>query len=412
MKTIVVGAGAIGLSCAYELSELGHDVTVVDAGPIGAEASAGNAGWVTPFLSTPRAAPGAVRDAVKSFTSTEGPARMRPHVEPGFATWIARFLQASTKKNSAKRTAALQALSREACAGFDALADRGVDFDEYRDGLGVVFKQSQNLEHYEALATRMRSLGYIGEITTYRGADAVGFDPAIHPGVAGVLHLESERHVRPETLCQGLAKSLQANGGAVLEHDAVTAITSGGGRWKVTTESGHEHLADHVVVAAGFPTRKLLRPLGITVPLEAAKGTSMTAFGAGTAPSHPLKLYENMVACSPFGNAVRLSGTFDIGARDHRLNTKRLDMVVRQGLTFLKDWHPTDIEVQWVGHRPTTVDDTPIIGPVAGHDGLYLATGHGTLGITLGPITGALAAREIVRGETQPLLEPFRLSRF
>jgi D-amino-acid dehydrogenase len=148
------------------------------------------------------------------------------------------------------------------------------------------------------------------------------------------------------------------------------------------------------------------------VPLEAAKGTSMTAFGEGTAPTHPLKLYENMVACSPFGNAVRLSGTFDIGNRDFTLNRKRLDMVVRQGCSFLEDWRPTDVEIEWVGHRPTAADDLPIIGPVPGRSGLYLATGHGTLGVTLGPVTGALAAKEIARHGQQQLLEPFRLTRF
>jgi D-amino-acid dehydrogenase len=52
MSVTVIGAGVVGLSCAYELSELGQQVTVIDSGAVGAAASAGNAGWVTPFLST------------------------------------------------------------------------------------------------------------------------------------------------------------------------------------------------------------------------------------------------------------------------------------------------------------------------------------------------------------------------
>nr|AIU93756.1 hypothetical protein LRS1606.322 [Rhodococcus sp. NS1] len=413
MRTTVIGAGVIGLSCAYELSELGHTVTVIDADAAGAAASAGNAGWVTPFLSTPRAAPGAVRDAVRSFTSTEGPARMRPHPELGFADWITKFLRASTKKGNRKSTAALQEFARDAHAHFDALLDRGVSFDQYTDGLAVVFKDEQNLRHYEQTVTTMRSLGYVGSVRVYRGEETRAFDPALHPDIAGALHLETERHVRPETLCQGLAKAIENNGGEVVEHDAVDRITERPARqWSVTTASGRTVVSDNLVVAAGFPTRTLLAPLGVKVPLEAAKGTSMTARGEGTAPSHPLKLYENMVACSPFGNAVRLSGTFDIGNRDFTLNHKRLDMVVRQGLSYLADWHPTNLDVEWVGHRPTSADDLPIIGPVPGRTGLYVATGHGTLGVTLGPVTGALAAREIAHGQTQPQLEPFRLTRF
>ncbi|MDL9938648.1 FAD-binding oxidoreductase [Gordonia sp. ABSL1-1] len=413
MKTTVVGAGVVGLACAYELSELGHDVTVVDAGAVGAQASAGNAGWITPFLSTPRAAPGAVRDAFASFTSREGPARMQPHLEPGFAAWILSFLRASSRKRNAAGTAALQEFSRGALDHFDALLDRGVSFDQYTDGLGVVFKQERNLEHYEQLAGRMRSLGYQGGLSVYRGDDVRAFEPALHRDIAGVLHLETERHVRPETLTQGLAKSLVANGGTVVEHDRVTTIRRDSNRgWLVATESGRDLRSDQVVVAAAYPTRELLRPLGIKVPLEAAKGTSMTAFGTGVAPTHPLKLYENMVACSPFGNSVRLSGTFDIGVRNHELNHKRLATVIRQGLSYLDNWRPTDVEVKWVGHRPTTVDDLPVIGPADGQDGLYVATGHGTLGVTLGPITGALAAREIAQGAPCKELEPFRLNRF
>ncbi|MFE3281227.1 NAD(P)/FAD-dependent oxidoreductase [Nocardia sp. NPDC059239] len=412
MNIVVIGAGIIGLSCGYELSEFGHDVTVVDAGVAGAGGSAGNAGWITPFLSSPRAAPGAVRDAVRSFTSTDGPARMRPHPELGFATWVINFLRASSKARSSRATASLQAFSRNAIGHFDSLADRGVAFEQYTNGLAVVFKERQNLDHYQQLAAKKRSLGYDGGITVYRGADVAAFDPAIRRGVAGVMHLESERHVRPETLTAGLAKAIVANGGTILEHERVVELAPGPQKWTVVTSENRSLIADHVVVAAGYPSRALLRPLGISIPVEASKGTSMTARGEGVTPSHPLKLYENMVACSPFGNAVRLSGTFDIGRRDTTLNRKRLDMIVRQGLGYLEDWRPTEIDIEWVGHRSTTVDDLPIIGPVPGQRGLYLATGHGTLGVTLGPLTGALAAREIAHQQEQQALEPFRLTRF
>lgn len=411
MKTTVIGAGVVGLSCGFELSQLDHYVTVIDAGAVGAGASAGNAGWVTPFLCTPRAAPGTVADALRSFASRQGPARVRPHLELGFAAWVVQFLRASTTRRNASGTAALQQLSRRVHWSFDRLEERGVSFERHTDGLAVVFKEATNLARYEQLVPHMRALGYVGDAQVYRGPDAAAFDPAIRSDVAGMLHLRTERHVRPETLTQGLAKSLQANGGRVIEHEAVQDIGTGE-RWVVRTDSGREVVSDNVVLAAGYRTRRLLAPLGVSVPIEVAKGTSMTATGEGTAPSQPLKLYEKMIACSPFHNAVRLSGTYDLGARNKIVNSKRLDMVVRQGLSYLQSWRPTNIEAKWVGHRPTTVDDLPVVGPVPGKAGLYLATGHGTLGVTLGPITGALAAYEIAHGDEEPLLKPFRLTRF
>lgn len=413
MTIVVIGAGVIGLACAYELSDLGLEVTVLDAGAVGAGASAGNAGWITPFLSVPRAAPGAVRDAVRSLFSSAAPARLRPHLEWDFASWVMRFLRACSKRRSSRATAALQALARHAHEHVDSLLERGVTFEHHTEGLAVVFKRAANLQQFRRLTDRMRSLGYVGEIEVHRGQDIVAFDPALRPDLAGVVHLVSERHVRPETLTAGLAKALAANGGAVIEHDAAVRLQSRpGGKWTVDTSEGRQLEADQVVVAAGYASRALLKPLGVPVPLEAAKGTSMTAYGRGTAPSHPLKLYESMVACSPFGGAVRLSGTFDIGRRDFELDRKRLDTVVREGLSYLKTWRPTEIDVEWIGHRPTTADDLPVIGPVPTHEGLYLATGHGTLGVTLGPVTGALAAREIAQRTEHALLTPFRLDRF
>lgn len=413
MKITVVGAGVVGLSCAFELQYEGHEVTVVDAGTAGAAASAGNAGWVTPFLSTPRAAPGAFRDALKSFTNFEGPARMRPHLEVGFASWALRFLRASAKNRSARAKAALQDFSRQAVTHFDSLEERGVEFEQYKDGLAVAFKDEKNLEEYLEVVKLTRSLGYTGDVSIHRDRQVHEFDPALSDQLAGVIHLESERHVRPEDLCSALGKAIINGGGALVEQDPVLELErSTAGTWTTRTQKGRMITTDRVVVAAGFQSRDLLKCLGINVPLEAAKGTSMTARGEGIAPSHPLKLYENMVACSPFGDAVRLSGTFDVGARDDALNRRRLDMVVRQGLTYLQDWRPTEVEVEWVGHRPTSADDLPIIGAVPEQPGLYLATGHGTLGVTLGPLTGALVAREIISGEEKTSLTPFRLARF
>lgn len=414
MRTTVIGAGVIGLSCAFELVERGHTVTIVDSGRAGAGSSAGNAGWVTPVLATPRANPSVIVDAARSVFSADGPARVRPHAEIGFARWTAGFLRASTARRNAAATAALQRLCTQVMPAYDALADRGVEFEMHTDGLAVVFKQHQNLEHFGHTVTRMRQYGYTGSaVVRYEGRDIRDFEPALADGVAGVLHVVSERHVRPETLTAALAQAVSERGGEIIEGDRVERLRqNGSGAWSVLTRSGREIVSDHLVVAAGYAAGALVQRIGVRLPLEAAKGTSLTAVGRGTIPKHPMKLYENMVACSPFGNTVRLSGTFDLGARDNHVDSGRLDMVVRHGLSYLRDWAPEQIEMSWVGHRPTTADDLPAIGPIPGRRGLYIATGHGTLGVTLGPLTGRLVADEICAGLTHAELAPLRPTRF
>ncbi|MFE3002591.1 NAD(P)/FAD-dependent oxidoreductase [Nocardia sp. NPDC059246] len=417
MKITVIGAGVVGLCTAFELAERGAEVTVVDAGAAGRGASAGNAGWITPFLSTPRAAPGVVGDAARNLLRPGGPARIHPHPTASFLSWTAGFLRASRPGPNQHATKALQRLAATAVGAVDALAERGVAFEHHRDGLAVVALTDATLTAYQLLHSRMTDYGYTGTACLVRGRDVREFDPAIREGVAGVLHLVDERHVRPESLGAGLVAALQVRGVVVKERSAVSriraSVTGGTAReWVVTLADGAEIVSGAVVVAAAYSSRSLLRSLGVDLPMEVARGTSLTAVGEGTAPRHPLKLAEHMVACSPFDSAVRLSGTFDLGARSTRLSRRRLDAVISGGLRYLHDWRPTTVESQWVGHRPTSPDDLPVIGAVPGHPGLFVNTGHGTLGITLGPTSGALLADEIISSRCQDLLAPFRITRF
>jgi D-amino-acid dehydrogenase len=415
-RVTVVGAGVVGASCAFELAERGVEVTIIDAGQVGGGASEGNAGWIVPFLSTPRAAPGAVGDAARSMIRRDGPGRVRPHLELGFFTWILRFLRASRPAQNRKGAMALQRLASSAIASIDRLADLGVSFEEHRDGLAVVALRSSTIDQYVRLIDTMSALGYQGASTILRGSEVREFDPAIHRDAVGVVHLHTERHVRPETLTAGLVEAAKARGAKLYEHQPVHRITSSGSGWLVEAGDGLLLESDQVVVAAGWESRKLLADVGVSVPLEAARGTSLTVRGTGLAPRHPLKLAESMVACSPFDGGLRLSGTFDVGARGTTVNEDRLRRaVVSQGLRYLDDWRPDSADIErrgWVGHRPMTPDDLPVIGPVPGRPGLYTSTGHGTLGVTLGPATGRLVAEEIVNGVPQHVLAPFRITRF
>jgi D-amino-acid dehydrogenase len=412
VKTIVIGGGVVGLSCAYELAARDVAVTVLDAGQVGDGASAGNAGWVTSFLSAPRAAPGAVGDALRGMLRTGGPARVHPHLDVEFLSWVARFLRASRPAAHHRGAAALRALAEGASNGFDELAERGVAFARYRAGLAIVAKTEKSYQVYRRLAKAKAGAGFRSEIRGFRGAEIPAFDPAIRRDVYGVLHIVDDWHVRPETVTRGLARALRTGGSLIRESSTAHRILRRGRHWVVETNDGADYTADSVLVTAGFGTRCLLKRMDINLPLEAARGTSLTAYGDGSVPAHPLKLSEDMVACSPFCTAVRLSGAFDVGSRGIGLDRRRLGAIVERGLSYLHDWRPTHVESRWVGHRPMAPDDLPVIGGVPGRGGLYVATGHGTLGMTLGPVTGRLVALEMTGHATEAVLEPFRPHRF
>jgi D-amino-acid dehydrogenase len=125
-----------------------------------------------------------------------------------------------------------------------------------------------------------------------------------------------------------------------------------------------------------------------------------------------MKLAEPNVACSPFQDAVRISGIFELGGRDLSVNRRLLDGVLRSASVFLRDWVVEEQRFEWAGMRPTTPDDLPLIGAVPGFEHLYVATGHGMLGVTLAPATGVALAPLVLEDRIVPELEPFRLDRF
>jgi D-amino-acid dehydrogenase len=202
--------------------------------------------------------------------------------------------------------------------------------------------------------------------------------------------------VRPESVSNGLAEWLRANGSKVEENTAVSDLD--------------ELDADAVIVAAGAWSGDLLGESRF--PMEAAKGYSITAKSSGTLPHHALYLSEGKVGTSTFGESLRIAGIFDLTGIDETLKRKRIDAIVRSAAAFLEDWEPEEIELEWAGLRPYPSDGLPVIGPVAGREGLYVATGHGRMGITLGPITGKLLAHVVLEGAQPPALEAFRIERF
>lgn len=79
---------------------------------------------------------------------------------------------------------------------------------------------------------------------------------------------------------------------------------------------------------------------------------------------------------------------------------------------YLRDWQPVEDGVAIAGMRPVTPDSLPVIGGVPGHDGLFTATGHGTLGLTLAPATAAALVPPVLHGVPAPELAPFAVERF
>ena len=411
MQVAVVGGGVIGLCVARSLQRRGAEVTVIDRGRCGAATSAGNAGWVTPGLSAPIPAPGVVRQALRWMLDSESPFLIRPRLDPGLISWGLAFTRASSPRRYREGLRAALDFARTTPAVFDELRADGVEFEMHEDGLLFLVRDERKLDEWVRMYEELAELGFDGRVERFDRAGVRELEPAVGDAVAAGLLARVERHVRPESLSAGLRARLRAGGARIEEQAEVTAIERAGASWQVRTPGG-SLAADRVVVAAGIWTSRLLAPLGVRAPMQAAKGYSVTAPAGDPSPRHPLYLTEAKIGVSPFAGELRLAGTLELAGLDLSLNRRRIDAVVRNANRYIRFDPPADARAEWAGLRPVAPDGLPIVGPVPGRDGLYVATGHAMMGITLGPATGEALAPLVLENRLSPELRPLGLERF
>ncbi len=410
-RVAVVGAGVVGLACARELRRRGADVVVIERGSVGGGVSRGNTGWVSPSFTYPLPAPGMVREGLRQLVTGGEAFVLRPSLDPAFVRWLWSFRRSCSPARFDAGVRALLALNRRTLELFDAYRDGGVAFEMHTAGLVVAARTPGGLDLYRRIFRRLRELGYDGGAIDELDATALAaLEPALDRGaVAAGLHARVDRFVRPEELTAGLAERLRADGVEVREGSELRALERRNGRWALQTVPGDPVTADRVVIAAGLPTAPLLRRLGVRVPLMGARGYSVTLAGRGTPPRHALYLAEAKLGLSPFDGGVRIAGVFELGAKKDEPEPGVGERLLAAARPYLAGWRPDpDAPVEaWAGLRPATPDGLPLIGALPGLDGLYLATGHGMLGVTLAPATAELLAPLVLEGRAAPELAPF-----
>jgi D-amino-acid dehydrogenase len=408
-RVVVVGGGVVGLACAWELRRGGASVVVLERGAVGGGVSQGNTGWVCPSFTYPLPAPGMVREGLRQLVTGGDAFVLRPRLDPAFVRWLWSFRRNCSQTRFDRGVRALLALNERTLALFDAYREAGVSFEMHSAGLVLAARTHDGLDFYRTIFERLRQLGYEGAIDELDAAALASLEPALDPTrLVGGLHATVDRFVRPEQLTAGLAASLRADGVEIREGCALTRIARQNGAFALETSDGREP-ADRVVVSAGLSTTPLLRRLGARVPLVGARGYSVTIAGRGTPPRHALYLAEAKLGLSPFVGGVRIAGVFELGARDAEAPRDAGARLLAAARPYLTGWRPeADACVQaWAGLRPSTPDGLPLIGALPGLDGVYVASGHGMLGVTLAPATAALLAPLVLEDRAAPELAPF-----
>ncbi|WP_185564696.1 FAD-binding oxidoreductase [Rhodococcus sp. KBW08] len=412
MSTVVIGGGVIGLNIAWSLRRRGEEVCVLEHSAIGRSVSAVNAGWITPSLSTPLASPGVFTLGLKHAFDRDGALSIRPKLDTEWIKWLWKFRRAARPDVYETGVRALFHLNAQTLDLFDELHDDGVDFEMHQAGLLALAQTPGGLGWFTQLFDQLLPMGFTGKIDYLTGSEARELDPAVGTSVSSAVLTSLDRHVNPESLLCGLHKRIDEMGVLVRENTSAQKLTRNGSSWSVETAEGNLS-ADNVVVALGAATNTVLRPLGITLPIVGAKGYSIDLGGAGALPQHSLYLMEPKLGLSPYLDTVRIAGAFELPANDESITNRRIRNLVDQARPYLSGWTPDadlDISTGRAGLRPSTPDSLPFIGPLPGHNSLFVAAGHGMLGVTLAPATAEGIAELVTSNSLPSHLLPFQLA--
>ena len=413
MKVAIIGGGVVGLACGWSLAKRGVEVVVIERDVIGEGASKGNTGWVSPTISFPLASPGTLAMGLKSAFDPNGALVIRPELDTRWLRWLWAFRGAASRERFLSGVEALHNLNRRTFEVLDAYEADGISFEMHAGGILTLGKTEKGIAWFAPVFEDLKKVGFEGQIETLTPEEARKIEPAIGEQVKFVVRTTIDRYVQPQSLMRGLADRIVELGHTVLEQTTVKGMRPTASGWEIETNAG-PITADRVIVATGALSPALLKPLGIEVPIVPAKGYSITLRGEGIRPSQALYMTESKIGVSGFDEGVRIAGVFELPGKDLTIDKRRLDVVVKDACSYLTDWHPSTSESSvegWAGFRPATPDSLPLLGPVPGHDGLYLATGHGMLGVTLAPSTGALLADMILDGVAPAWVAPMRPDR-
>ncbi len=406
----VIGGGVVGVCTAYYLARRGLPVSLVEKGEIAAGSSYGNAGLIVPSHSVPLAAPGALRQGLRWMLDPESPFYIRPRLSRDLVRWLLRFRRACTEDHVRRSIPVIRDLSRASLDLYQELsALPELEFGFRQDGVLAVFRTVAGFAHGRQEAAVLDEAGIAAKIVDAEGVRAL--EPALRHDVSGGVYFPDDAHVTPDRFVRGLARVAQGLGARVLTGTEVFGFTTRGRRIAVVETTRGNLDVDGVVLTAGAWSSELARGLGLDLPLQAAKGYSITCDRPPVGPRIPLLLGEARVAVTPMDDALRFAGTLELAGLDLAIKRRRVEAIRRVVPRYLAEERYVVREI-WRGLRPCSPDGLPYIGRPARYDNLIVATGHAMIGVSLGPVTGALVA-QLAAGEAPMLdLAPLSPDRF
>ena len=407
---VVIGAGIVGVSCAWHLQKNGLKVTLVDHELPGQSCSYGNASCIATSGVVPSSYPGLVKKIPGWLFDPLGPVTIRLKDFPSLLPWFRDFWRASTMQKVEEIASHQASLMRTVLADYDEILD-GTDSAALKQARGAIHIYDTEKE-YQADQWQndlSRGLGFASHRLSSAELKALVPCLKLDNGV-GVMQPDWHHLVNPARVTARIAEYCFANGGQWIQ-DRVTAVAAGEAGIGLHTESGKRIEADQLVVAAGAWSNSIAQQLDYRVPMIGKRGYHSHIGNPGISLEYPVMSVSRAFVMTPLENGLRVAGTAEFAALDAEPDYRRARILLKQASYYL-DGLKTEAATQWMGQRPMMADSKPVLSASPRHSNVFYAFGHGHYGITQGPTSGRLIADMVAGKEPSLNLAAFRFDRF
>ncbi len=410
---LVIGGGAIGICSAYYLSEQGRKVTVVEKGEICSGSSYGNAGMIVPSHSVPLAAPGVISKGFRWLLNPESPFYIKPRFSVDLLSWLWEFRKACSKSRMHRSIPVIRDLNMASVKLFEELAAiEELDFGFEQKGMLSVFITEVGYKEGVAEAQLMQQNGIDVTVLNVEKLKDYAAEAKI-AGVGGVFYPQ-DANITPHRFVRELATYLEKKGVDIHESAEVLGFDVADRSVSSVKTTRGDFSADAVVIASGAWSPEITRDLSIKLPIQPAKGYSVTYKRPKTCPDIPIGLAEAKAIVTPMADTLRVAGTLELAGLDLSINRRRVQAIIKNVPKYLPDLNPDSLELIeiWRGLRPCTPDGLPFLGRPRGYDNVIIAAGHAMIGMSLSPITGKLVSQLAAHETPRFDLFPLRIERF
>jgi D-amino-acid dehydrogenase len=391
--TIIIGAGVVGLMCAYHLHKAGRKVTIIDEGDITNCTSFGNAGLLSAFDKGCLSYPGVITTTMKQMIKGESPVKVHPKLDPKLFTWLFKFAASANEKRFKRTVMLFEKYGEDTLKLYEKMQKEDkLDFDYHRKGMLSVFTEDAT---YEKKLKECESK----DKKTYKilsKEETKEYLPCGNEKIKGSILFTRNAHLDPKRVMLETKEFLKKEGVEFILNEKIIDIKFSNKKVKSVSSLTNTYEAENFVLSTGYQT--LLADIRKkSLMMTPAKGYSITFSMPNELKPKTSTLFSDLfIVMTPRRDSVRLTSKLELGSTDTKVIKEQIDSIKSNFEKYTLPFEMKEIK-EWTGFRPLTPNDIPLFGRDEEYKNLVYAMGMGWLGMTFAPSIGKIVKKIITK---------------